>query len=451
MNNGFSNCKIVKTGGISMPKKIMKKIILCILLTAAALWANSCGAANTAEPVTELREEQSPEPEPTTKKPKATEAESQVEKSVKPTLIGSTFLSKDRYCIAGKAAEHAVITIEGALEPVQSKVINGMFVCEVFLEKQKTEDVELRVYAKNAGRDLSDPLVINVSKDEPRDSKPVYVGKKNHLQYEYTLDDYLGINLFSENELESMRKGAEKLQQKLTDAGLKTELVIFIAPNPATIYPENMPDFLVEQKAGNDSRSKQIAQAFEDSDIKAIFPYQRLLQEKRDYMMYYWADTHWNELGAYYGYCELFEYIGEKFPDAKPIPESEIDISETTIYGGDIVSNMLFFDSNSYPSMTTLARVKNPKAIRTELVGDPGMGSEIWVKEDGKERPAVVMYRDSFSVAMLGFISETAGKFFVNPMWDFNINMDYLKQINPDYLIIEKVEREARGFLEVLR
>ncbi|MCL2813194.1 MAG: hypothetical protein FWD23_01195, partial [Oscillospiraceae bacterium] len=247
------------------------------------------------------------------------------------------------------------------------------------------------------------------------------------------------------------RKGAEKLQKKLTDAGLKTELIIFIAPNPATIYPEHMPEILVKQKESDDSRSKQIVRAFETSHVKVIFPYQRLIREKRDFMQYFWSDTHWNELGAYYGYCELFEYIGEKFPDAKPIPESELLISETTMYGGDIVSNMLFFDSYAYTSTTTTVRFKNPKAVRTELVGDPGMGVEVWVKEDGKDRPTVVMYRDSFSVAMIGPISETAGTFIINAMWDFRIDMEYLKKVKPDYLVIEKVEREARGFSGVLR
>jgi hypothetical protein len=112
---------------------------------------------------------------------------------------------------------------------------------------------------------------------------------------------------------------------------------------------------------------------------------------------------------------------------------------------------MLFFDSNSYTSTTTMAHVKNPKANRTELVGDPGMGAEVWVKEDGKDRPVVVMYRDSFSVAMIGPISETAGKFVINPMWEFRIDMDQLKKENPDYLILEKVEREVRGFSGILR
>ena len=443
--------------------KNTKKTILCIciaftLLSGVIFAAASCGS-NTPEPAMTDDPgpvlEDDPEPEEQTQakteKPKATEGDKKTEKSTKPTLIGSTFLDKERYCIAGKAAEHAVITIEGALYPAESKAIGGLFVTEVFLEKQKTKDVELRVYAKNAGRDISDPLVIKISKDESRDSVPVYVGKKNHLQYEHTLDDYLGTGLFSESELADLRKGAEKLQKKLRDAGLKTELIVFIAPNPATIYPENMPDYLAERKVSDDSRAKQIVRAFEGSEVKVIFPYQRLLREKLNNTLYYWADTHWNEVGAYFGYCELFEYIGQKFPDAKPLPEDEINIFESTTYGGDIVSNMLFFDSGSYPYTTSFARVKNPRAVQKSLVGDPGMGAETWVREDGRDRPSVVMYRDSFSVAMLAFIAESSSQFIVNPMWDFSVNMELLKKEKPDYLIIEKVERESRGFSGVLR
>jgi len=97
------------------------------------------------------------------------------------------------------------------------------------------------------------------------------------------------------------------------------------------------------------------------------------------------------------------------------------------------------------------ARVKNPRAVQKSLVGDPGMGAETWVREDGRDRPSVVMYRDSFSVAMLAFIAESSSQFIVNPMWDFSVNMELLKKEKPDYLIIEKVERESRGFSGVLR
>ncbi|MCL2158599.1 MAG: hypothetical protein FWH48_04250, partial [Oscillospiraceae bacterium] len=269
--------------------------------------------------------------------------------------------------------------------------------------------------------------------------------------YEYTLDDYLGINLFSEKELSDMRRGAQKLQKQLQDAGLKTELVIFIAPNHATIYPETMPDFLAEKKVGQDSRAKQMLEAFEGSGIKVIFPYEALLREKGDNLLYFLADTHWNELGAYFGYFELFGYIGEKFPDAAPLPQSELDIYETTMYGGDIISNMLFFDSYSYTSTTTAARIKSPKAAQTELVGDPGTGYQVWKNESKPDLPTIAMYRDSFSVAMLGFMAESSGKLVVNSMWDFDIDMAQLKELNPDYLIIEKVERETRSFSVLFR
>ena len=373
------------------------------------------------------------------------------EKTGKPYLIGSTFLSAERYCIAGNAPDSAEITVEGGLETVETKAEGGLFVVEVFLEKQKSKNVELRLYARAAGKNISDPLTLTVYADEKRENKPVYVGKNNRLHYEYTLDDFLGINLFEEKELVRLRSGAEKLQKKLTEAGLKTELIIFIAPNPATIYPETMSDFLQAKKAGGNSRALQMAEAFESSSVKLIFPYERLLQKKADNDLYFFSDTHWNELGAYYGYCELFEYIGKKFPDALPIPEYGINISETIMYGGDIVSNMLFFDAASYATPSLSVSVRDPKAVRINLVGDPGMGSEIWVMDDGKDRPTVMICRDSFSVAMIHPISETAGKTIINPMWDFSIDMEYIKESDPDFLILEKVERETRSFAGILR
>ena len=436
----------------------MKKILICVLLAGLLLTAVSCsrtvGYVEQPKKQTERDWDYDDYDDPGDfEEPKEIETDQsgQNQKTNAPSLLDSMFLSQERYFISGNAAERATITIEGGLRPVETKVSDNLYMAEVFLERQKTKDVELYIYAQSSGKEKSDPLVVTVSKDEARGSIPVYVGKRNRLHYEHTLDDFLGINLFSDPELAKLREGAEKLQQRITDAGLKTELIIFIAPNHATIYPETMPDFLTEQKASADSRAKQMAKEFENSKIKLIFPTKKLLLEKSNNILYFAHDTHWNDLGAYYGYCELFEYIGERFPDALPIPDHELNIYDTTMYGGDITGNMLFVNGYDYPSITAVAQVKNPKAVLKEADGTPGQGFEIWVNDDGKNKPSVMMYRDSFSVAMISFIAESSSKFIVNPMWDFSVKMDYLKEINPDYLVIEKVERESRGFSGVLR
>jgi len=373
------------------------------------------------------------------------------EKTPAPTLIDKTFLSKDRYCIAGRGEEGAAIRIDGGIKPASGIIIDGQFIVEVFLENQKDNDVILSLYAKSENKDESDPLIVTVSKNEKREDKPLYIGKNNHIHYADTIPDFLGNNIFKDSELDLIKNSAEGLQQKLIDEGLKTKVIIIIPPNHGTVYPETMPDFLIEQKTGDNSKLKQLTEIFKNSIVKFINPYDRLMKEKENYFIYNRTDTHWNELGAYFGYCEVFDYIGETFPDAKPKPLSDFNVYNSTVRGGDLIP-MLKFDQSEYTENSIIVRIKNP-TIQALFRGET---DEIpyqekfyhtyheYIADNGdadSSKPTILMYRDSFSITMLSLMAETSGKIIFNNMWEYDIKLDYIKEINPDFIVIEKVER----------
>ena len=51
------------------------------------------------------------------------------------------------------------------------------------------------------------------------------------------------------------------------------------------------------------------------ADINVIYPLNVLKKKKSEDMIYYPKDTHWNYLGAYYGYAELMKLIKKDFTD----------------------------------------------------------------------------------------------------------------------------------------
>ena len=422
-----------------------KKICFLLFILITALIPTAC-AGNPDTIADEIPEISTPTEAPDTT-PVLTG-----EKTPAPTLIDKTFLSKERYCIAGRGEEGAAIRIEGGVKPASGTVIDGQFIVEVFLENQKENDVTLRLYAKSENKEESGPLIITVGKDEKREDKPLYVGKNNHIHYADTIPDFLGNSLFKDSELDLIKNGAENFQKKLTDEGLKAKVIIIIPPNHSTIYPETMSDFLIDQKASDNSRLKQLTETFKNSTIKFINPYDRLMKEKENYFIYNRTDTHWNELGAYFGYCEVFDYIGETFPNAKPIPLSDFNVYKSIVRGGDLIP-MFKFDQNEYIENSNIVRIKNPtvnELFRSDTNEIPYQ--EQWYHQyheydnNDSSKPTILMYRDSFSITMLGLMAETSGKIIFGNMWDYEIKVDYIKQINPDFVVIEKVERILGDF-----
>lgn len=53
--------------------------------------------------------------------------------------------------------------------------------------------------------------------------------------------------------------------------------------------------------------------------------------------LYYKTDTHWNELGAYFGYYELATKLEPLFPAIKPIELNKYSLSSSKDVGGDLV------------------------------------------------------------------------------------------------------------------
>ena len=442
-----------------MKRKSLYFIIIGLFIAQMILLTlNSCGGAtsdnkNTASDANDSNDSNNSNNEIADAAPAITGG-----KTPAPALTAKTFLAADgsRYCIAGKGEEGAKITVRGPSEFLgftETKIIDGQFIIEIYLEKA-AQDIEVQIYAQADGKEESDPLNVTIGKNEHREDKMTYIGKNNHIHYRDTLNDFFGVDLFSDRDLEKMKEGAEQLQRKLIDEGLKTKVIIFVSPNHGTIYPETMSDFLKNQKVGDDSKLKQLTDTFKNSTVKFINPYNRLMKEKENYFIYNRTDTHWNELGAYFGYCELFEYISETFPNAKPRPMSDFNIYNAIVKGGDLIP-MLQFDQSVYIENAPVVRVKNPTAI--DRTSDEIPYQETWYHEfheyESKDtsKPNILMYRDSFSISMMSYMAETANKITFYNMWDYNIDINYVKQLHPDFLVIQKVERDLRVFQGVFR
>ena len=144
-------------------------------------------------------------------------------------------------------------------------------------------------------------------------TKNVIKGKNNwlFLGWNESIESYSNSRLFSQKELDSITNYLSSINNYCKQNNKK--FYFFIAPDKSKIYEEFYPDRI--KKISKISKTEQLIEYLNNnSDIKVIYPQTKLIQHKKDGLLYWKSDTHWNLLGAYYGYEELMKNILSDFP-----------------------------------------------------------------------------------------------------------------------------------------
>lgn len=310
------------------------------------------------------------------------------------------------------------------------------------------------------GRDESDTLHISARVDGKRTSaitkigvkyeranKDVFAGKNSQLHYPATLPDYYGNNLWGAGEKRQVERMIDSRLKRVREAsGKDTVLIYLIAPNALTIYPESALDEWAEKKVSDNSRLLQLAEiieAREDDDVIMInLP--EYLKSKRDVgKLYYQTDTHWNTLGAYFGYYQLMSAIAETYPNCKPHELSDFTITTNTTRVGDLLN---FSQIGSSAAETNTECHKNFKTATSRMDTLSQNGGTTKVNDD--TLPSAVIMRDSFGSAIYSFMAEHFSTMTFTPYNGGLTNaLNYVKDVQPDYFIQILVERNIGGLL----
>ncbi len=367
-----------------------------------------------------------------------------------PIITGKTFADSTRLVIAGITENGTTIHASGGKNDVEYYAYDGIFLLDIECSPA-IKKVEL--YAAADGKKNSETISVTITNSMNRDDKGVCVGKDGHLHIGVTMYDFLGTNLYSAGALANKRKNLEKQLEQIKEVSPDTKLIVMIAPNHSTIYPETMPDWLQNQRKANaTSKLEQMYAEMQDSDV--IFPNltELLLSKKTDdTLLYQKTDTHWNELGAYYAYEYIMnEYIAPDFPTAAAIPLSEFDVFTKSAAGGDML-NFFGFNLDLTREISVYVRPKTfvsvtgyDKPFKMNFENHWTSETHIF-KKDNPELPTMYMNRDSFSTNLIMLFAENFKESYFNGMWSYNIDINYIKNNKPNYVIIEAVERNIDG------
>lgn len=264
------------------------------------------------------------------------------------------------------------------------------------------------------------------------ESNEVLLGKDGWLFYKVKTDgtplyDYMGINHFSNEELEHVDNNLKDICSLAEERGF--DLAFLTIPNKEQVYEEYMPDTV--SKVSEISKLDQLTAHILSKDtitseelkingeglIAGKYPYVDISYTfnalKDSYPLYYKTDTHWTQIGSYIALQKTLENLYGKSQSIESIGFNQVEGFE-----GD------------------LPRISGTSDRFSE--NDYVLDSDKVLKE-AKKGGILLVIGDSFGDAML----HTA-KYYFDEVYHVrikNYSGELLDEYKPDLVIVECVER----------
>ncbi len=260
----------------------------------------------------------------------------------------------------------------------------------------------------------------------------VISGTNGWLYYSSTLDDYLGTNVMNERELYNLANNISIVQNYLQER--KVDFVFTIAPNKNTLYGENMP-YYKDQVVSSDHSAILLAPYLEKQNVSYTDLF--TLFSAQDEVLYLLRDSHWNNKGAVLTYNALMDKLGvahEDYSSVKPqlIKNENGDLNKMLYsFYGPLEENYDYGLAQKYSYEKENATVEDG-----------------WIVTKNPEgKGTLLMFRDSFANTLIPFFSnEFANAYYSKG--EPNALESFVNTYDPDYVVIEKVERNISKYLE---
>lgn len=257
----------------------------------------------------------------------------------------------------------------------------------------------------------------------------VVAGSDDWLYYAGSLDDYQGKNLMTERELYMTTHNLKLIQQYIESHG--GQFIFTVAPNKNSLYNENMPYYY---QKGSESNLENLTAEMEEAGISYLDLYKTF--KEQDEVLYFQRDSHWNNKGAVLAYNALMDKMGREHETYLNVPYEEEEV-----HAGDL-------DEMLYP----LAAVPETeyvydKAWNYQYVNEVKDNMDDWIEtENPGKQGTLLMFRDSFGESLLPFVADEIGRGYFSRLVPYNLTQ--VEQYAPNYVVIEKVERNLVDFIE---
>jgi alginate O-acetyltransferase complex protein AlgJ len=243
-----------------------------------------------------------------------------------------------------------------------------------------------------------------------------------------------GLAPLDEKELERWRSDIETRRDWLRARGI--EYAFAIVPNKQAVYPERVPEELVQ--LGPTRLDQVTAWMRAKSDVRFVDLRDALLAEKLhdaggDFA-YYPLGSHWSWRGAWAGWNAIVASFGGAVPALRPIPREACALTPVSEAATDSMAVHTYIaDLVHQPAFQFL-----PVAPRATLVRDAANESSSASQPDAT-RPATMVIHDSFGTWILPFAAESSSR--MSSVWSHGFEKDAILAAQPDVVVQVYTER----------
>ena len=260
----------------------------------------------------------------------------------------------------------------------------------------------------------------------------------------YTVKDsigfYTGRKQYTQEQLETIAQNMQKTKDDLEAEGIR--FALFIAPDKEQVYPEYLPAYYKKLAAAHRPQQTALEQVLayleQNTDIEVICPLQTLQSYKDTHpeqTIYHLMDTHWNDLGAWLGVCDLME--------ALQIPiKRDVDIEKTEDKMADLAGMLALHHVLKFGDEYKVKGYQHPD---TELLESVFYGDFHYVSPSCNTGKLLVC-RDSFCSAMAPVLGECFTESIMVHKNAFKNTR--IEEEQPDIFVYEVVERSLDDLLE---
>jgi hypothetical protein len=217
--------------------------------------------------------------------------------------------------------------------------------------------------------------LVTLAKISLGDTAPVprvIIGTQGWLYYTDGLDDNMGGSHYSDNDLAVMQKNVDHIQSLLQAQGIP--LLVVLAPDKASVYPEYLPAYV--QRISPETRSDQLVGYFREHASTPLLDLRLpLVAAKAQGQLYFRTDTHWTNLGGYFGWREIRTRLSAELPGMGPTVEFSDFALKPRRYSGDLARILTMRDiwTEDFVDLqppTRASQASDPTKPRLAIFGD---------------------------------------------------------------------------------
>ena len=259
----------------------------------------------------------------------------------------------------------------------------------------------------------------------------VVYGRDGWLYYRTTLGDYQGTNRMDEREQFALGQNLSLVRDYVESQGAK--LTVAVPPNKNTLYPQGMPGYdkgIVDPGHTIDGLAELLAaKEINNADLLSAF-------RGEPEVLYLKTDSHWNRKGAMLAYRTIMDAMGvsgERYENVtaerRKVTAGDLGRMLYTIYAEKEMDYVYDLPEN-YRYVT-----------QTESVEDA------WIETSCEEASGrLLAFRDSFGNTLLPLLAGAFRQGYFTKEQPYRL-AKLMAETAPDQVLIEKVERNLRDFL----